>query len=425
MRWIAVLATALRRLRQRPVRTFLLLQGTIWGVAVAIFPSAVIQGTRQAARTQGAALGADRIAVRADTTPDNASGLVRSDLSLVRAAVEADGTPLIALGGVRVARSIPRTVEGRLASPLTVLESFGAAEPARGLSLATGRWLRADDGPQRCVVEAEVGAWLGRGALAPGATIQPPGWPHALEVVGVCAARPAQALRTNDLGFDLEHPLYKKIGVPLLFAMGIMPVPDAWKRSECCVYVRAPEGGSDTVHWIFLRVEPDAVSDTANRVRDHMTVADKAIVTQYPLVLPMIMGEKVERFAAVNLAMFLACLFMGAVVMMNVALLSALTRAREIAIRRTEGATQRDIAVQFLVEGFVLSLVGAGLGCVLGMGLAHLRASLEPVAGFTWTFPVREASVAVILAVVIGVLASLLPAVRAARQDPVRGLADE
>ena len=57
MRWLAVLAAALRRLRQRPVRTLLLLQGTIWGVAVAIFPSAVIQGTRDAARLEGSALG--------------------------------------------------------------------------------------------------------------------------------------------------------------------------------------------------------------------------------------------------------------------------------------------------------------------------------------------------------------------------------
>ncbi len=424
MRWIAVLATALRRLRQRPVRTFLLLQGTIWGVAVAIFPSAVIQGTREAARSQGTELGADRIAVRADTTPDNAKGLRRADLATVRRAAEADGTRLLASGALRVARSVVKA-DADGAVPLTVLETFGAAEPARGLSLAAGRWLAPDDGPGKCVVEAGVGPWLEDPSLAPGDEIQPAGWPTPLTVVGVCRARSAQARQTNDLGFDLEHPLYKKIGVPLLFAMGIMPVPDDWKRTDCCVYVRAPADASDEVHWIFLRVPPDAVSTTANRVRDHMTNADKAIVTQYPLVLPLIMGETVDRFAAVNLAMFLACLLMGAVVMMNVALLSALTRSREIAIRRTEGATQRDIAFQFLVEGFALSLVGAGLGCVLGMLLAHIRASLEPVAGFTWSFPVREGSWAVVLAVVIGVLASLLPALRAANQDPVRGLADE
>lgn len=420
MRWLAVLAAALRRLRQRPVRTFLLLQGTIWGVAVAIFPSAVIQGTREAARTQGSALGADRISVRADTTADGRVRLVRDDLATVRAAVEEDGTQLLGIGGLRVARSIP---DAERPEPLTVLECVPGTEAARGHTLAAGRWLRADDALERCVVEAEVGPWLGRPDLAPGDRIQPAGWPRELEVVGVCAPRPPQALRTNDLGFDLEHPLYKKIGMPLLFAMGIMPVPDDWKRSESCVHV--PMEGSDELHWAFLRVEPAVVSDVANRVRDRMTDEGKSVVMLYPLVLPLIMGEEVERFDAVNLAMFLACLLMGAVVMMNLGLLSALTRSREIAIRRTEGATRTDIALQFLTEGLALAILGAGLGCVLGMGLAHLRASLEPVAGFTWSFPVQEGLVAVGVAVFIGLLASALPAMRAASQDPVEGLADE
>lgn len=421
MRLIAVLAAALRRLRQRPVRTFLLLQGTIWGVAVAIFPSAVIQGTREAARSQGSALGADRMSVRADTTSDATVTLRRDDLQTIRAAVAEDGTTLIGLGGLRVARTVPS--EATRATPLTVLECVVGTENARGHTLLAGRWLGPEDGPDRCVVEAGVAAWLGRERLQPGDRIQPAGWPTELEVVGVCAPRNATALRTNDLGFDLEHPLYKKVGVPLLLAMGIMPVPDGWKRSETCVHV--PAQGSDELHWVFLRVEPAVVSDIANRVRDRMADDGKSVVMLYPLVLPLILGEKVERFDAVNLAMFLACLLMGAVVMMNLGLLSALTRAREIAIRRTEGATRFDIALQFVAEGFVLSLVGAGLGCLLGMGLAHLRASLEPVAGFTWSFPVTQGLIAVSVAVLIGLLASVLPAMRAAAQDSVQGLADE
>ena len=132
-----------------------------------------------------------------------------------------------------------------------------------------------------------------------------------------------------------------------------------------------------------------------------------------------------DRYAAINLAMFLACLLMGAVVMMNFGLLNALTRAREIAIRRVEGATQRDITLQFLFEGLFLAALGSGLGCFLGMGLAQLRTSLEPVTGFTWAFPWREASWDVAVALLVGLAAAALPARKAALQDPVRGLADE
>jgi ABC-type antimicrobial peptide transport system permease subunit len=59
------------------------------------------------------------------------------------------------------------------------------------------------------------------------------------------------------------------------------------------------------------------------------------------------------------------------------------------------------------------------------MALASLRLSLEPASGLTWAFPPLQAAIAVGAALVIGLLAALLPALRAARQDPVEGLDDE
>jgi len=438
MRFHAVLGVALRQLRKRPVRTFLLLQGTVWGVAVAIGPSAVIAGTREAARTQAATLGADRISVAADPTSARPTSLRVEDLGVVRAALREGGTPARALGGVRLLRTLNANASGETDRVATLLEATPGVEPARGLRLAKGRWLRADDGPGRCVVEAGVAAWLGVERLVPGQRVLLPARggavlfdatrsaeTRAVEIVGVAAARNAQVLRTNDLGFDLEHAMYKKVGARLLLAMGIPLVSDAWKRSERCIYVPRPKGATASLDWIFVRVEPAVVTQAASRVRAALARRDKAAVTLHPIVLPMILGDQVERYRAVNLAMFLACLLMGAVVMMNFGLLNALSRAREIAIRRTEGATQRDITLQFLIEGFLLAAVGSVLGCFLGMGLAHLRSSLEPVTGFTWIFPWREAAWATAVALVIGLLAAALPARQAARQDPVRGLADE
>ena len=425
MRLRAVLGVALRRLRQRPVRTFLLLQGTVWGVAVAIFPSAVLQGTRDAARTQGAELGADRISIAADPTSAREADLRPSDLALLRKDVEASGTSVRSLGGVRIVRTSPRPGAEDARAALTVLESTPGAGRARGLSLRAGRWLEAGDGPERCLVEAGVAAWLGLDALEPGARIRLPGAERELEVVGVAQARSAQTLRTSDLGFDLEHPMYANFGGPLLLALGIPLVSDGWKRTERCVYVPLPAGADTPLQWIFLRVGTEQVSETAGVVREAFARREKAAVTLYPLVLPVILGGEVDRFQAVQLAMFLACLVMGAVVMMNLGLLNVLTRSREIAIRRTEGATQPDIARQFLFEGLLLAAIGAAFGLVLGMGLAQLRVSLEPVAGFTWSFPWLHASFAVLVALGIGLLAAWIPARRASRQDPVEGLADE
>ena len=142
MRLTAVFGVALRHLRKQPVRTFLLLQGTVWGVAVAIGPSAVIAGTREAARTEGAILGADRITVTADPTSARPSDLQVDDLTIVRGALEAAATPPVAVGGLRVVRPLGTDAVGaparRATRPALLLEATAGTERARGLSPEPG-----------------------------------------------------------------------------------------------------------------------------------------------------------------------------------------------------------------------------------------------------------------------------------------------
>ena len=59
------------------------------------------------------------------------------------------------------------------------------------------------------------------------------------------------------------------------------------------------------------------------------------------------------------------------------------------------------------------------------MGLAAVRVAAEPVTGFAWIFPWRDARLVAIVALVIGCSASLLPAWRASRMQPIQGLAEE
>jgi hypothetical protein len=273
------------------------------------------------------------------------------------------------------------------------------------------------------VVEAGVAAWLGRGRLAPGERVRLPGQGSDLVVVGLTRPRSALALATDDLGFNLDHPLYRNMAQGFLMMMGLPVVKDGWKRSDRCVWVLP--GDERRVDWVFLKVAPDDLSGAARAAREAMAREQKTVVTLYPLVLPVLLSGKVERFQAVNAALFLACLAMGAIVMANLGLLSVLTRGREIAIRRVEGASRRDLLGQFLVEGLALAALGSALGVGLGMALAALRASLEPVAGFAWKVPWAHVAIAVGVSLVMGLLASLLPALKAARQDPVEGLAGE
>src|SRR5436189_3118698 len=109
MRVAENLRLALKRLRHRPVRSFLLLQGTVWGIAVALFPAAVLQGSREALVRDTRESGADRMTIAADPTGVAAKPLTRDDVPAVEEAVRKAGIPVIAIAGLTLAKDAAAT----------------------------------------------------------------------------------------------------------------------------------------------------------------------------------------------------------------------------------------------------------------------------------------------------------------------------
>jgi putative ABC transport system permease protein len=115
-------------------------------------------------------------------------------------------------------------------------------------------------------------------------------------------------------------------------------------------------------------------------------------------------------------------ILVGGIVIMNVMLMSVTERTREIGIRKSVGASRRDIRRQFLVEATALALLGGLFGVLGGWLLAELVSAVTPLPARMTGWSV---AVALALGAGTGILFGVYPADRAARLDPIAALRQE
>ena len=112
-------------------------------------------------------------------------------------------------------------------------------------------------------------------------------------------------------------------------------------------------------------------------------------------------------------------LLVGAIGVANIMVISVLERRQEIGLRRALGATRGQIRAQFLAEAILLSLAGGAAGVIAGAAgtAAYARGHGELIV-----IPPQAWAGGLAAAVIIGALAGLLPAIRAARLSPTQAL---
>jgi len=143
-------------------------------------------------------------------------------------------------------------------------------------------------------------------------------------------------------------------------------------------------------------------------------------VTDFEISVPELLLQQEQRtktiFNIVLGAIASISLIVGGIGIMNIMLASILERIREIGVRRAMGATRRDVLAQFLSEAVMISLAGGLSGIIVGVVLAFV---IERAAHIHTIVSPLSVIVAFGVSVAVGLVFGIVPASRAASQDPI------
>ncbi len=172
---------------------------------------------------------------------------------------------------------------------------------------------------------------------------------------------------------------------------------------------------------VYTRTDPDAVEAGRGLLaRSANPARPNEVDVSRPSDALAAQAAVDKTFTGLLLGLGAVALLVGGIGVANTMVISVLERRSEIGLRRSLGATREHIRTQFLSESLLLSLLGGGAGIVLGSTVTAVYATVQ---GWPTVVPTWVVVGGIAAALIIGGVAGLYPAIRAARVAPTEALA--
>ena len=413
MRFGDILLTALRQIRANKLRSFFTLLGIIVSVAFLVAVIAVIQGMNAYVKENiaDAMIGSNTFQIR--RTPINI-GLIEDDEWRViqrRPKITRDDA-------VVVRQAIPEAQAIAITSGWPTPQSdviwgnrtlgdvaiFGVTpdyQVVQDYRFAMGEPLTDIDDAQRrdvVVVGNDIATKLFEGVNPVGREVRIRG--RRFTIIGVVASK-GRVLGQSFDGFAL---------------MPISTFESLYGRRQT-TNISVKMTSAEAVDGAMARAEE--AMRVAHRLRpnqpDDFSVETSDALVAFWKQLTRVLFSVVPAMVAIGIVV-------GGIVIMNIMLMSVRERTHEIGLRKSVGATRRDIGRQFLAESVMLATLGGIMGAGSGWGFAMLIALVSPLPARVTTWSVL---LALALGAGVGVLFGVYPATRAARLDPITAMRAE
>jgi len=412
-----IFTQTLRTLWAHKLRSFLTMFGIAWGVGSLLLLAGVGEGFRNGNRRQLETFGKNIIFFwggRAPVVEGNFSSMKWFNLTYDdyrdiqnQSKLAINISPVIARDDIRAVSDYTST-NGQVSGVPPVFSQV------RTIPLQVGRWINDEDNDQRrrvCILGREMTRNLFPGRPAVGNSILLNG--VRFQVIGMLSM----------IGNEEQNSTNIRIFVPFNTMRELFPLKgDNSKEGNAISFINYQprtfdenEAAKSELHAIVARNHGGFNPKDKDAWEEWDTVKNQKMMGKIFTAMDWFLG-----------GVGLVTLALGAIGIINIMLVAVTERTREIGLRKALGATNRDILLQFFLEGAFLTLLSGMLGVGGAMLLIRLLSGVNLPQGFDTPRIVPLSAIGAVLSLALaGITAGLYPARKAAMLEPVEALRQE